>query len=101
MTANHRNWQQLGDLLAQRMQELGVTSEQLYEAGLPSRTYVTSLLSGRARLKFMYVKTLAEMLEIDEAELFWTALEGTVEAEDIPYLRPFLQGLQISQRGFL
>lgn len=99
MTANHRNWQHLGAMLTARMQEFGYTSEQLMQAAdFPNRTYMTSILSGRARLKLEYVKPLAHALELDEDKLFWAAIEGLLEAEDISHFREFFGRLKVRKR---
>ena len=95
MTANHRNWQQLGIVLNERMQKLGYTGEELLRAAmLPNRTYMSGILSGRARLKLEYVKAVALALDLDEDQLFWTALEGMLEAEDVVQVREFFVRLK-------
>jgi hypothetical protein len=58
---------------------------------------MTCLLSGRARLKFEYVKPLAQALDLDEDQLFWTALEGVFQTQDVGYVREFL--LRLSAGG--
>jgi transcriptional regulator with XRE-family HTH domain len=99
MAANHRNWQQLGRVLTERMQELGYTGERLMRAAeFPSRTYMTSILSGRARLILEYVKPIAQALDLDEDQLFWTALEGMLKAEDVVHFREFFHRLKVRKR---
>lgn len=99
MTPNHRNWQHLGNFLCARIQELGYRGLPLY--GLmerPSGTYITFLLTGRARLKFEYVKPIAQVLELDEDQLFWTALEGMLDVEDAVYFRKYFQRLKARKK---
>lgn len=99
MAANHRNWQQLGIMLTDRMEELGYSRLPLADVmERPSRTYITNLLQGRARLKFEYVKPLAQLLDLDEDQLFWTALEGMLEVEDVPYFRDAFQRLNVRKK---
>ncbi len=99
MTANHRNWQRLGIVLNERMQKLGYTGEELLRAAmLPNRTYMSGILSGRARLKLEYVKPVAQALDLDEDQLFWTALEGTLEAEDVVHFREFFVRLKLRKK---
>lgn len=99
VTANHRNWQHLGAMLTERMQGFGYTSEQLMQAAdFPNRTYMTSILSGKARLKLEYVKPLAQALELDEDLLFQAALEGLLEAEDVPHFRDFFGRLKVRKK---
>ena len=99
MTANHRNWQQLGIVLTERIKELGFNRERLLRAAvLPNRTYVSGILSGRARLKLEYVKPVAQALDLDEDQLFWTALEGMLEAEDVVHFREFFVRLKVRKK---
>lgn len=94
MAANYQNWRSLAAVLNERLRELGDDGRRaLGDAGLPSRTYITFLLTGRAQLKLRYVKPLARALQLDEDELFRTALEGMHEVQDLVYLRPFLDRL--------
>lgn len=99
MVANHRNWQQLGIMLTDRMQELGnigfPTDGAMRRA---SQTYITCLLSGRARLKFEYVQPIAHALDLDEDQLFWIALEGMLEVEDVVYFREHFNRLKVRKR---
>ena len=99
MAANHRNWQQLGIVLSERIKELGFNRERLFKAAmLPNRTYMSGILSGRARLKLEYVKPVAQALDLDEDQLFWTALEGMLDAEDVAHFREFFVRLKVRKK---
>jgi plasmid maintenance system antidote protein VapI len=95
MTPNHRNWQHLGNILTARIQQLGYRGLPLHGTmERVSGTYVTFLLSGRAKLRFEYVKPIAQVLDLDEDQLFWTALEGMLELEDVAYFREYFSRLK-------
>jgi hypothetical protein len=81
------------------MQEFGYTSEQLMRAAeFPNRTYMTGILSGRARLKLEYVRPLARALELDEDRVFRAALEGMLEVEDVIHFREFFGRLNVRKK---
>lgn len=90
MGGNHQNWHHLAVTLRARLDEIGSDAwHALYEAGIRG-TYLTFLLTGRARLKLEFVKPVAQALDLDENRLFCTALEGIHQTQDLPYLREFL-----------
>ncbi|QLF69466.1 hypothetical protein FE840_007865 [Peteryoungia desertarenae] len=90
MGGNHQNWNYLAGILNERLDERGYDAWlALYDAGIRG-TYLTFLLTGRARLKLEFVKPVAQALNLDENRLFCTALEGMHQTQDLPYLSEFL-----------
>jgi transcriptional regulator with XRE-family HTH domain len=90
MGGNHHNWHHLAVTLRARLDDIGSGGwHALYDAGVRG-TYLTFLLTGRARLKLEFVKPVAQALNLDENRLFCTALEGMHQTQDLPYLNEFL-----------
>jgi hypothetical protein len=90
MGGNHQNWHHLSVTLRNRLDEIGSDGwHALYDAGIRG-TYLTFLLTGRARLKLEFVKPVAQALNLDENRLFCHALEGMHQTQDLPCLSEFL-----------
>lgn len=99
MVANHSNWQQLGIALRERLNEVGDPGwDALRDAGLLRGIYLRNLLNGRVRFKLAYVAPFAKALNIDEDQLFWTALEGMLEVEDVVYFRKHFNRLKVRKK---
>jgi hypothetical protein len=99
MVANHRNWQQLGIALKERLDEIGDPGwTALRDAGLLRGIYMRNVLNGRARFKLAYVAPFARALNIDEDQLFWTALEGMLEVEDVVYFKKYFKRLRARKK---
>lgn len=90
MVGNYENWDYLPGILNERLDEKGYDAwHVLSKAGMRG-TYLTFLLSGRARLKPQFVKPVAQALDLDENWLFCVALEGMQQTYDLPYVSEFL-----------
>jgi hypothetical protein len=90
MGGNYENWDYLAGILSERLDEKGYDAwRALSNAGMRG-TYLTFLLSGRARLKPKFVKPVAQALDLDENWLFCVALEGMQQTCDLPYVSAFL-----------
>ncbi|THV23058.1 hypothetical protein [Peteryoungia ipomoeae] len=90
MGGNYQNWIYLAGILNERLDEKGYDAwHALRNAGMRG-TYLTFLLSGRARLRPEFVKPVAQALDLDENWLFCVALEGMQQSYDLPYVREFL-----------
>lgn len=90
MGGNYENWIYLAGILNERLDKKGYdTWHALRNAGMRG-TYLTFLLSGRARLRPEFVKPVAQALDLDENWLFCVALEGMQQSYDLPYVREFL-----------
>ncbi len=90
MVGNYENWDYLAGILNERLDEKGYDAwHALSKAGMRG-TYLTFLLSGRARLKPQFVKPVAQALDLDENWLFCVALEGMQQTYDLPYVSEFL-----------
>lgn len=90
MGGNYENWDYLAGILNDRLDEKGYDAwRALSNAGMRG-TYLTALLSGRARLKPKFVKPVAQALDLDENWLFCVAFEGMQQSYDLPYVREFL-----------
>ncbi|MDM7979026.1 MAG: hypothetical protein QUV71_01630 [Rhizobium sp.] len=90
MGGNHQNWHYLAVVLRNRLNEIGSSGRgALYDAGIRG-TYLTFLLTGRARLKLEFVKPVAQALDLDENWLFCVALEGMHQTHDLPFVSEFL-----------
>jgi len=90
MGSNHQNWHHLAVTLRNRLDEIGSDGwHALNDVGIRG-TYLTFLLTGRARLKLEFVKPVAQALNLDENRLFCHALEGMHQTQDLPCLSEFL-----------
>ncbi|MDP9571456.1 UNVERIFIED_ORG: cyanate lyase [Agrobacterium larrymoorei] len=90
MVGNYENWDYLAGILNERLDEKGNDAwRALRKAGMKG-TYLTFLLSGRARLKPQFVRLVAQTLDLDENWLFCVALEGMQQTYDLPYVSAFL-----------
>jgi hypothetical protein len=90
MGGNYENWDYLAGILNERLDEKGYDAwHALRNAGMRG-TYLTFLLSGRARLKPQFVTLVAQTLDLDENWLFCVALEGMQQTYDLPYVSAFL-----------